>query len=149
MSTMDETKSPLKSGKPSRSGGSKSSSRSQKERENGKTPNRGKNTAASRVKEEGQGGHAGGKGPAGSPLEAGRGKARRLTGRTGSGDRGKARAQTQQGGRNGNIAPLSTKEDNAAQSNKTQRPALKDKHTGERDRECGHLVQSYVRLMTL
>ncbi|KAM9444675.1 terminal uridylyltransferase 4 isoform 2-T2 [Clarias gariepinus] len=131
MSTMDETKSPLKSGKPSRSGGSKSSSRSQKERENGKTPNRGKNTAASRVKEEGQGGHAGGKGPAGSPLEAGRGKARRLTGRTGSGDRGKARAQTQQGGRNGNIALLSTKEDNAAQSNKTQRPALKDKHTGD------------------
>ncbi|KAF5893500.1 terminal uridylyltransferase 4-like, partial [Clarias magur] len=128
---MDETRSPLKSGKPSRSGGSKSSSRSQKERENGKTPNRSKNTAASRAKEEGQGGHVGGKGPAGSPLEAGRGKARRLTGRTGSGDRGKTRAQTQQGGRSGNPAPLGTREDNAAPSNKTQRPALKDKHAGD------------------
>ncbi|XP_060793766.1 terminal uridylyltransferase 4 isoform X2 [Neoarius graeffei] len=130
MSTMDETKSPLKSGKPSRSGGSKASSRAQKERENAKTPNRNKNTAASRVKEEGQGGHAGGKGPAGSPQEVGRSKARRLTGRTGSGERGKARSQTQQGVRGGNLTPLSPKE-NSASSSKTPRPAVKDRHTGE------------------
>lgn len=129
MSTMDETKSPLKSGKPSRSGGSKASSRAQKERENAKTPNRNKNTAASRVKEEGQGGHAGGKGPAGSPQEVGRSKARRLTGRTGSGERGKARSQTQQGVRGGNLTPLSSKE-NSASSSKTPRPAVKDRHTG-------------------
>ncbi|MCJ8742090.1 hypothetical protein PDJAM_G00077970 [Pangasius djambal] len=127
---MDETKSPLKSGKPSRPSGSKASSRAQKERENGKTPNRNKNTAASRVKEEGQGGHAGGRGPAGSPHEAGRSKARRLTGRTGSGERGKARCQTQQGVRSGNLTPLSTKEENTAPS-KTPRAAGKDRHTGE------------------
>ncbi|XP_017342735.1 terminal uridylyltransferase 4 isoform X4 [Ictalurus punctatus] len=124
---MDETKSPLKSGKPSRTGGSKASSRAQKERENAKTPNRSKNTAASRVKEEGQGGYAGGKGRAGSPQESGRSKARRLTGRTSSGERGKARNPTQQGVRSGNLTPLSTKEENTT-PNKTPRPALRDRH---------------------
>lgn len=130
---MDETKSPLKSGKPSRSGGSKASSRAQKERENTKTPNRNRNTAASRVREEGQGGHIGGKGQTGSPQETNRSKARRLTGRTGSGDRGKARSQTQQGARSGNITtPLNTKEENTALI-KTPRPAGKERHTGERE----------------
>lgn len=140
---MDETKSPLKSGKSSRSGGSKASSRVQKERENTKTPNRNRNTATSRAREDGQGGHAVGKGQTGSPQEASRSKARRLTGRTGSGDRGKVRSQTQQMVRSGNITtPLSTKEENTALS-KTPRPAGKDRHTGERGRI--NLNQDFVR----
>lgn len=132
---MDDTKSPAKSGKPHRPAGSKASPRTQKERENGKTPNRSKNAAASRVKEEeGQGGHAGGKGQTGSPQETGRSKARRLTGRTVSGERGRARSQTHQGVRGANLtAPLSTKEEKTANPNKTPRAAARDRHTGERE----------------
>ncbi|XP_046725009.1 terminal uridylyltransferase 4 isoform X2 [Silurus meridionalis] len=151
MSTMDETRSPLKSGKPSRSGGNKASSRAPKERENAKTPNRSKNTAPPRAKEEGQGGHTGGKGAAGSSHEVGRGKARRLTGRTGSGERGKTRSQIQQGGRSANLTPLNTKEENMPPSN-CPRPALKDRHMGEllarRPAECAPDPEDETNLMS-
>ncbi|XP_060749380.1 terminal uridylyltransferase 4 isoform X1 [Tachysurus vachellii] len=128
---MDDTKSPLKSGKLSRSSGSKTSSRPQRERENAKGRN--KNTAAFRVKEEdSQSGHAGGKGLGGSPQESNKSKARRLTGRTGSGERGRGRSQTQQGVRSTNLtAPLSSKEENTTNPNKTPRAMGKDRHTGE------------------
>ncbi|GAA6066980.1 terminal uridylyltransferase 4 isoform X1, partial [Tachysurus ichikawai] len=128
---MDDTKNPLKSGKLSRSSGSKTSSRPQRERENAKGRN--KNTATFRVKEEeGQSGHAGGKGLGGSPQETNKSKARRLTGRTGSGERGRGRSQTQQGVRSTHLAaPLSSKEENTTNPNKTPRAMGKDRHTGE------------------
>ncbi|XP_062870941.1 terminal uridylyltransferase 4 isoform X2 [Trichomycterus rosablanca] len=131
---MEETKSPLKSRKPARSGGGRASSRAQREafsqRENTKTPNRNKN-AASRGKnqEENLGGYGGGKMPGGTPQEPGKARARRLTGRTGSGERGKGQ-ESQAGGRNGNPNPLGSKEENVG-PNKPSKPTARDRHTGE------------------
>ncbi|CAM4675721.1 unnamed protein product [Leuciscus chuanchicus] len=92
---MEDPKSPVKVVKPSRSSGGKASS-SKPQRENVKVPSRCKD-GVPRVKEEIQGGHTG------SPQEQGKGKARRLTGRTNSGERGRgkplpseARQQTQE-----------------------------------------------------
>lgn len=92
---MEDPKSPVKVVKPSRSSGGKVSS-SKPQRESVKVPSRCKD-GVPRVKEEIQGGHIG------SPQEQGKGKARRLTGRTNSGERGRgkplpseARQQTQE-----------------------------------------------------
>lgn len=80
---MEDPKSPVKVVKPSRSSGGKASS-SKPQRESVKVPSRCKD-GVPRVKEEIQGGHTG------SPQEQGKGKARRLTGRTNSGERGRGK----------------------------------------------------------
>ncbi|XP_059384400.1 terminal uridylyltransferase 4 [Carassius carassius] len=83
---MEDPKSPVKVVKPSRSSGGKASS-SKPQRESAKVPSRSKD-AVPRVKEEIQGG---------SPQELGKGKPRRLTGRTNSGERGKGKPQPSEG----------------------------------------------------
>ncbi|XP_077074701.1 terminal uridylyltransferase 4 [Siphateles boraxobius] len=92
---MEDPKIPVKVVKPSRSTGGKASS-SKPQRESVRVPSRCKD-GVPRPKEEIQGGHTG------SPQEQGKGKARRLTGRTNSGERGRgkplpgeARQQTQE-----------------------------------------------------
>ncbi|KAL0157661.1 hypothetical protein M9458_045737, partial [Cirrhinus mrigala] len=92
---MEDPKSPVKVIKPSRSSGGKASS-SKPQRESGKVPSRSKD-AVPRVKEEIQGGPSAGRTRTGSPQEPGKGKTRRLTGRTNSGERGKGRPQPSEG----------------------------------------------------
>lgn len=94
---MEDPKSPVKALKPSRSNAGKVSS-SKPQRESVKTPSRSKD-GVPRVKEEAPGGRT----RTDSPQEQARGKTRRLTGRTNSGERGKgkpsaneARQQTQE-----------------------------------------------------
>lgn len=86
---MEDPKSPVKVVKPSRSSGGKASS-SKPQRESVKVTSRCKD-GVPRVKEEIQGGHSGGRTCTGSPQEQGKGKARRLTGRTNSGERGRGK----------------------------------------------------------
>ncbi|XP_016430343.1 terminal uridylyltransferase 4 isoform X3 [Sinocyclocheilus rhinocerous] len=92
---MEDPKSPVKVVKPSRSSGGKASS-SKPQRESAKVPSRSKD-AVPRVKEEIQGGPSTGRTCTGSPQEPGKGKARRLTGRTNSGERGKGKPQSSEG----------------------------------------------------
>lgn len=92
---MEDPKSPVKVIKPSRSSGGKPSS-SKPQRESVKLPSRSKD-AIPRVKEEIQGGPSTGRNRTGSPQEPGKGKARRLTGRTNSGERGKGKPQPSEG----------------------------------------------------
>uniref|UniRef100_A0A673N586 RNA uridylyltransferase n=1 Tax=Sinocyclocheilus rhinocerous TaxID=307959 RepID=A0A673N586_9TELE len=94
-SGMEDPKSPVKVVKPSRSSGGKASS-SKPQRESAKVPSRSKD-AVPRVKEEIQGGPSTGRTCTGSPQEPGKGKARRLTGRTNSGERGKGKPQSSEG----------------------------------------------------
>ncbi len=87
---MEDPKSPVKVVYPSRSSGGKPSS-SKPQRESTKVPSRRKD-AVPRVKEEIQGGPS-----TGSSQEPGKGIARRLTGRTNSGERGKGKPQPSEG----------------------------------------------------
>ncbi|XP_051515437.1 terminal uridylyltransferase 4-like isoform X2 [Myxocyprinus asiaticus] len=90
---MDDSKSPVKVVKPSRSNrGNNSSSKPQ--RENPKAPSRSKD-GVPRVKEDLQGSRSSGRTRTGSPQEPEKAKARRLTGRTNSGERGKGKTQAQ------------------------------------------------------
>ncbi|XP_051518860.1 terminal uridylyltransferase 4-like [Myxocyprinus asiaticus] len=92
---MEDPKSPMKVVKPSRSSRGNTSS-SKPQRENPKTPSRSKDTIP-RVKEDvKQGSHSSGRTRTGSPQEQGKGKARRLTGRTNSGERGKGKTEARQ-----------------------------------------------------
>lgn len=157
---MEDPKSPIRVVKPSRSNrGGGSSSRSQKD--NAKAPRQSKDPVL-RVKEEFQGGHSGGRTNTGSPQEQGRGKARRLTGRTNSGERGKgktqqsdARQQTPERktpGRNGGLnkdvgaTPLpSTPEENLTQKDivmaKDKMPGVEaGRQRGESVAEMGNLT---------
>uniref|UniRef100_A0A672R524 Terminal uridylyltransferase 4-like n=1 Tax=Sinocyclocheilus grahami TaxID=75366 RepID=A0A672R524_SINGR len=92
---MEDPKSPVKVVKPSRSNGGKVSS-SKPQWESTTVPSRSKD-AIPRVKEEIQGGPSTGRTCIGSPQEPGKGKARRLTGRTNSGERGKGKTQPSEG----------------------------------------------------
>ncbi|XP_037397336.1 terminal uridylyltransferase 4 isoform X1 [Pygocentrus nattereri] len=96
---MEENRSPLKSGRPARSAGGKNT-KGQKDaasqRDSGKAGGRGKE-GVSRVRDEGQGSHGGGRTLTGSPQDQGRAsKSRRLTGRTNSGERVKGKPAAQQ-----------------------------------------------------
>lgn len=88
---MEDPKSPVKVVKPSRSSVGKVSS-SKPQRESMKVTGRCKD-GVPRVKEEIQGSHSGGRTCTGSPQEQGKGKTRRLTGRTNSGERGRGKPQ--------------------------------------------------------
>ncbi|XP_016305973.1 terminal uridylyltransferase 4-like [Sinocyclocheilus anshuiensis] len=92
---MEDPKSLVKVVKPSRSSGGKASS-SKPQRESAKVPSQSKD-AVPKVKEEIQGGPSTGRTCTGSPQEPGKGKARRLTGRTNSGERGKGKPQPSEG----------------------------------------------------
>nr|XP_055045307.1 terminal uridylyltransferase 4 [Misgurnus anguillicaudatus] len=159
---MEDPKSPIKVVKPSRSNrGGASSSKSQKD--SAKSPRQSKD-AVLRVKEEFLGGHNSGRTNSGGPQEQGRGKARRLTGRTNSGERGKgktqqsdARQQAQENktpGRNGGqrkdmgAAPLpSTPEENSSQKNVV---TAKDKmHGVEAGRQRGETVAEVTEVGNL
>lgn len=125
---MEETKSPLKSRKPARSGGGRTPSRAQ--RENAKTPNRNRNTATrGKNQEENLTGTGGGKTIGGTLQEPGKARARRLTGRTGSGERGKGQ-EGRMGGRSSNQNPLGTKEENVS-VNRASKPAARDRQPGD------------------
>uniref|UniRef100_A0A673JV23 Uncharacterized protein n=1 Tax=Sinocyclocheilus rhinocerous TaxID=307959 RepID=A0A673JV23_9TELE len=92
---MEDPKSPVKVVKSSRSCGGKTPS-SKPQWESAKVPSRSKD-AVPRVKEEIQGGPSAFRTRTGSPQEPGKGKARRLTGRTNSGERGKGKPQPSEG----------------------------------------------------
>lgn len=137
---MEDPKSPVKVVRPSRSNrGGGSSSKAQKD--NAKASRQSKD-AVLRVKEEFQGGHSGGRTNTGSPQEQGRGKARRLTGRTNSGERGKgktpqsdARQQTSESktpGRNSGVSKDATPLPSTPEENSTQKDIVmaKDKMPG-------------------
>lgn len=97
---MEDSKSPLKSAKPSRGearGGKAPISKNLKDtplsRDPTKGPGRPKDSMA-RARDDhrdNQGTHVTGRATAGSPQDQGRGKPRRLTGRTSSGERGKGK----------------------------------------------------------
>uniref|UniRef100_A0A8C1L3S6 Terminal uridylyl transferase 4 n=1 Tax=Cyprinus carpio TaxID=7962 RepID=A0A8C1L3S6_CYPCA len=93
---MEDPKSPVKVVKPSRSSGGKALSSKPQWESNKKSPGRSKD-AVPRVKEEIQGGPSAGRTRTSSPQELGKGKARRLTGRTNSGERGKGKPQPSEG----------------------------------------------------
>lgn len=102
---MDESKSPLKSIKPSRGetrGAKSTASKTLKDTQLLRDPTKGPiriKDNISRARDDhrdSQGTHSSGRMAAGSPQDQGRGKARRLTGRTSSGERGKGKGGPQQ-----------------------------------------------------
>ncbi|XP_042569571.1 terminal uridylyltransferase 4-like isoform X2 [Cyprinus carpio] len=155
---MEDTKSPVRVVKMSRSSGGKTPS-SKPQRESAKVPSRSKD-AVPRVKEEIQAGPSAFRTRTGSPQEPGKGRARRLTGRTNSGERGKGKPQPSEGRQQNqenktpvrNSGPIkdgltSTAEEISTHDNTT---TAKDKIPGvEAGRQRGEVTAEVVELGNL